>query len=330
MPSALSRLAALLRRLRRARPSSPPSGRPLALAPGSSLLVALPDTQIYSLHHPELFEAQTAWVAALAARHDVRFVVHLGDVVHTNTPEEWARAAAAMRRLDGVVPYAFAPGNHDYGPGGDASVRETPLGAYFSYDLLAAAPTFGGAFAPGRLDSTYHLFSAAGRDFLLLALEWAPRDEVLAWADGVMRAHPERLGILATHAYLNETDLRYDHTDRTHQQDYNPHLYRTAGGVNDGEEIWQKLVRHHRFVMTLNGHVLGRGVGYLASPTDRGTVCHQMLSNYQTRAQGGDGLLRIVELLADGRGVRVWTYSATRDLALDEPGQSLSFELPPR
>ena len=36
----------------------------------------------------------------------------------------------------------------------------------------------------------------------------------------------------------------------------------------------------------LNGHVLGDGLGYLASVTDKGNVCHQMLSNYQFRAAG--------------------------------------------
>ena len=47
--------------------------------------------------------------------------------------------------------------------------------------------------------------------------------------------------------------------------------------------------------MTFNGHVLGDGTGYLASVTDQGNICHQMLSNYQFRNLGGEGYLRMLE-----------------------------------
>jgi 3',5'-cyclic AMP phosphodiesterase CpdA len=291
---------------------------------GAFSLAVLPDTQIYSRSYPGLFLAQTGWIAAQAGARNIRFVIHLGDVVHENTPVEWERAARAMALLDGVVPYAIVPGNHDYGPNGSAATRQTGLNEYFSFAALSAEPTFGGAWQEGRLENTYHLFSGGGQDFILLALEWAPRDEVIAWGNEIMRSYPDRLGILATHAYLNQDGQRYDHRSVTSPQDFNPHLYSTPGPVNDGEELWQKLVRHHRFVMTLNGHVLGRSTGYLASRTDRGTTCHQMLSNYQTRAWGGDGYLRLIECLPN-QTVRVFAYSALHDRILPDPDHSFCF-----
>src|SRR5690606_32763068 len=167
-------------------------------------------------------------------------------------------------------PYAMAPGNHDYGPSGDASTRDSLYQEWFPFADAARMPSFGGAHEIGKLDNTYHLFEAGGYAWIAVMLEWGPRDEVVAWADEVMAQHPDRLGILVTHAYLNNNDRRYDHTDAEHPQHYNPHAYPTPGGVNDGEELWQKLVRRHRFVMTLNGHVLGDGTGYLASTNDQG------------------------------------------------------------
>ena len=214
-----------------------------AFTPGSSMMAVLPDTQIYSLQLPGLFDAQTGFIRNNQKRLDIQFVVNLGDITDQNTIVEWQRAAEAMSLLNGVVPYAIMGGNHDYGPSGNASTRDTYLNDYFSYDELSSFATFGGAFEEGKLDNTYHLFSIGGHNFVLLALEWGPRDEVVAWADRVMRDHPDREGILVTHAYLNNNDLRYDHTDTAHPQDYNPHLYGTPGGVNDGEELWQKLVR---------------------------------------------------------------------------------------
>jgi hypothetical protein len=80
----------------------------------------------------------------------------------------------------------------------------------------------------------------------LIALEWAPHDEAIA---GPTRScnDPEREGILITHAYLHNDDRRHDHANTDSHQRFNPHDYATPGGVNDGEELWQELVRRHRF-----------------------------------------------------------------------------------
>ena len=306
------------------------SGAEQRFTEGSEMIAVLPDTQVYSVRYPGLFVAQTAWLAQNAEPLNIRMALHLGDIVNNNTPMEWQRARNAMGLLDGVMPYVMVPGNHDYGPSGDASTRDTLLNEYFEYEPLSQVPGFGGAFEPGRMDNTFHTIEAWGRRFIILALEWGPRDEVLAWADEVMEAHPDHLGILVTHAFLNNNDRRYDHTDLLHSQSYNPHNYSTRGGVNDGEQIWQRLIRRHRFVMTLNGHVLGDGTGYLVSETDMGTRCHQMLVNWQMVQQGGEANLRLLELLPDGHTVRVHGYSPLHDRFLFAPDQSFEFTIDER
>lgn len=297
--------------------------------PGAWTIAVLPDTQVYSLRFPGVFTAQTGWVLANRERLDIRYAIQLGDIVNNNTPREWQNARDAMRLLDGAVPYALVPGNHDYGPSGDASTRDTLLNDYFEFDAHAAQPTFGGAMEPGRLDNTYHLFRAGGRDWIILCLEWAPRDSAVQWADSVMARHPGRLGILVTHAYMNNNDRRYDHTDKDHPQHYNPHEYRTPGPVNDGEQLWNKLVRKHTFVLTLNGHVLGDGTGYLASTSDRGLTVHQILANYQMRELGGEGYLRLLEFQPDGSTVRIKTYSPLFDRSMTAPDHHFTITLDP-
>jgi 3',5'-cyclic AMP phosphodiesterase CpdA len=293
---------------------------------GGYTFAVLPDTQVYSLLYPGIFDAQTSWIAANGKKRNIVYVLHLGDITNNNTPAEWGHAADALSMLDGVVPYAIVPGNHDYGPSGDASDRTTLMNDYISYEKLSAWPTFGGAYETGKLDNTYHLFSVGKRNFILLALEWGPRDEVIAWADHLMDLNPDRYGIMITHAYLNNDDRRYDYTDTAHPQDFDPHFYATPG-VNDGEELWQKLIRKHSFVMVLNGHVLGDGTGYLESTTDTGIVCHQMLSNYQFRDLGGEGYMRLVQVEADGKTVRVSSYSPLYDNYLSDADQTYSFTL---
>ena len=310
-----------------------PSATQPAFSAGSFMLAVMPDTQFYAQLFPGIYDAQVSWIVANAQRRRIAYVLHLGDIVNNNTPSEWQHAYQSMSLLDGVVPYALTTGNHDYGPSGDASTRDTLLNDYFPFAKQAAMPTFGGAYENGRLENTYHLFAAGGRDYIVLALEWGPREEVIAWARGVMDRYPDRYGILVTHAYMNNDDRRYDFTDKDHAQDFNPHGYGTPGGVTDGEELWQKLVRHYRFVFTLNGHVLGDGTGYLASVTDRGNTCHQILSNYQFRNLGGEGYMRLMEFLPDGQTVRVFTYSPLYDSFLVEADQNFSVTLdipPPR
>ncbi|WAS91180.1 metallophosphoesterase [Nannocystis punicea] len=309
-------------------PDLPPGPPPLPLfVEGSTTFVVLPDTQYYSLRFPGVFNSQTKWIARNAVDRNIAYAFHLGDLVQYNKESEWKRASAAMAELDGIVPYGVVPGNHDYGPSGDASTRETLLNQWFSFDDAELMPSFGGSYEPGKLDNTFHLFDAGGHSWVALLLEWGPRDGVVEWANDVMGLYPERLGILVTHAYLNHDDRRYDHTDDAHSQAYNPHHYDTMGGVNDGEELWQKLVRQHRFVLTLNGHVLGDGAGYLASVNDHGQVVHQMLSNYQHRPMGGEGFLRLLELEPDGRTMHVRTYSPWYDEYLTAADQNFTIEL---
>jgi hypothetical protein len=115
---------------------------------------------------------------------------------------------------------------------------------------------------------------------------------VVAWADQVNGSLPGSLrhpGDPTPTSTTTTPATNWD--DKAATQNYNPHWYGTGGGsINDGEQLWQKLVRRHAFVMTLNGHVLGDGTGYLASVTDKGNTCHQMLSNYQCRSLGRGGL----------------------------------------
>ena len=294
---------------------------------GSWVLGVIPDTQIYALRFPGLFELQTDWLARSAARLDIRFAVHLGDITDRNSPAEWDHARQAMSRLDGVIPYAIVPGNHDYGPNGNATTRDTLLNRFFVFRDFSSRPEFGGAMQMGRLDNTYHLFEAGQRKWVVLALEWGPRESTIEWANSVMSRYADRVGILITHAYMNNNNRRYDHTDDEHTQNWNPHNYRTPGGVNDGEELWQKLVRKHNFALVLNGHVLGDGTGYLASQNDTGTITHQMLSNYQMRQMGGEGYLRLIEFLPDGHTLRVRTYSPVYEKFLLDPDQHFEMRL---
>lgn len=153
---------------------------PLPFVPGSWTLAVLPDTQVYVMRHPELFDKQTRWIVEDSTKHNIAYVLHLGDIVNNNNPPQWTNAQRSMNILDGHVPYAMAPSNHDFGRNGSANDRTTLFNEFFPFEKYKKWPTFGGAMEEGMMENTYHLFNAGDRDWLVLALEWGPRNRVTA------------------------------------------------------------------------------------------------------------------------------------------------------
>lgn len=310
-------------------------GAPALPSQGAFTMVVLPDTQIYSESHPEQFLAQTEWIVAQRQERNIACVLHLGDITNRNTPREWENAARAMSRLDGQVPYFMAVGNHDYSEGGVCKDRTTRFNEYFPLEKYRDTPTFGGVYdkEPQRLENSYHLFSAGGRDFLVLALEFGPRADVVRWANEVAAKHRDRQAILITHAYMYSDDTRYDWAKYGSKQRWNPHSYgvakTTGDDVSDGEELWQTLVsRHENFILTLNGHVLNDGLARLVSKTPQGRDVSQVLVNFQMKPKGGDAWLRLLEFQPDGRTIEVCDYSPTRNQWNKSPQNRFKLGLP--
>jgi hypothetical protein len=301
---------------------APPPPKVLEFVPGSWSLAVLPDTQKYSRNVPGLYTAQTHWIARHKQQFNIQYVLHMGDVTDRNTPLEWQRAGEAMHELDGVVPYALASGNHDVTRLGKPNApRDTLLNRYFPPADFKKWPTFGGLMREDDLQNSYHLFSAGGADWLILALEWAPRNETVAWANAVLDKFPRRKTILITHAYMYFDDTRYDYLRKGKFQINNPHAYRLSEPVNDGQELWDKLVKMHNVPFVFSGHTYSTGSARLTSKNAAGRSVHQILSDYQFRLLGGEAYLRLVEFLPDGKTVHVKTYSPLYDRYLTEPDQ---------
>ena len=275
-------------------------------------IVLLPDTQKYlqNNNNPDIFTKQTQWIANNHLDQNIKFVMHEGDIVHNNNHAEWQLADTSMSLLDGVVPYSLLPGNHDMGPNGSAQVRDTTLyNQYFPVARYQNTPTFGGVYPgePDKYDNNYHIFSAGGTDWLVLSLEFGPRDPVIDWANDVVINHPNHRVIVVTHSYMYHDDSRHS------SQWTSPNSYGVAsgpGGVNDGEEMWNEFVKlHSNISFVFNGHVLGDGLGRMESVGDFGNSVYQIVTNYQSYNNGGDGYLRILEIDPSGNTFTAKSYS---------------------
>ena len=306
--------------------------------PGGFTLAILPDTQIYTWKHPETYLAQTKWIADNAKRYNIPYVLHVGDVTQHNTNHQWQIAAEAHALLDAKgIPSAITTGNHDLGPEGKASTRETAFAKFFPLDSFKKWPTFGGIYdkESDRTDNNYHLFEAGGRKWLILCLEFGPRDDVLRWGNEVVAKHPDRSAILVTHAYLRPDNTRFNRHAfiKVKNLDVNMGIDRyglatAKGGFNDGEDMWKKLASQHaNLALVVSGHVCF--TGRLDSVGQHGNSVHQMVVDYQNGKDGGQGFLRLLQFHPDGKRVSVSDYSPLLDQVGERKGTSYEFNIAP-
>jgi hypothetical protein len=292
-------------------------------------VVVLPDTQNYTDSSfggaPEYFYEQTKWIRKNRKKLNIVMVAHAGDIVqHARARSEWEIASEAFETIDGVVPYILCLGNHDIaddqgeGPG----ARETLLNDYFPPSRFIGNRLYRKHFEaeperhfsePGRSDNYYLCFAGGGMRFLIMALEFKPRNEVLAWANEVVAEHPEHRCIVVTHGYLDEGARR--------------RIGEYAIEGNGPEEIWEKLVsQHENMFMVLCGHILGESV--LTSAGAAGNAVHQILADYQNDyvGQGGGGYLRIMTFIPDEKKIEILTYSPSLGAHLTRPKSQFVLE----
>ena len=292
-------------------------------------IAVIPDTQ-YATEATVLppsgetaFATQTRWLAENATALDLAFVLHEGDLVDDACKGvQWQRAIDAMANLsDAGIPYAISAGNHDVryypyqpDPCTDGPPVDHPADfiSAFPLDAMAAQPTFGGSFSPTDGLNTFSTFTAGGAKYLVLALEFGPRAEVLDWALGVVRAHLDHHAILLTHDLIGPDGL-----------------LRGGGSTSDdalpkpprltGEEVWQRLVEPASTIeLTLNGHVTEGIAGRSVADNAAGLPVYRLLANYQTLDDGQTGYLRLLTFHPDTGTVDVRTYSPVLDAYLTD------------
>ncbi|PYR56190.1 MAG: hypothetical protein DMF91_22500, partial [Acidobacteria bacterium] len=277
-------------------------------------LVTLPDTQFYSQFttYAATFTAQTNWIVANRVPLNIAFVSHLGDVTQDidQFEAEWQRADTSMSVLDANgIPYGMSPGNHDESAAGVANFYDQ----YFpvSRFLNPSHPWYIGYLGQEAGDpvnrqnkNNYELFSVGGLDFLVIHVEFDWPNYAVTWADKIIKRYPNRRVILSTHLFLNTSNAR-----PTAAQ------FRTDG--TSAEAVWQQIIKPNCNVfMVINGHYPGEG--RRTDLNNCGQPVHQVLMDYQSRANGGDGWLRYFTFKPSENKIYAFTYSPTRSAPAGE------------
>jgi hypothetical protein len=266
-------------------------GRKLYATPAPPFtIVALPDTQNYSMSYPATFTAQTQWIVNNRQALNIAYVGHEGDIINnSDQTAQWNNANTSLSIFDTVpdLPFGLCIGNHDENP------MYTPSGTvafntYFPYTRYQSRPWYGGHYGTDN-DNHYILFSAGGMDLIAVHFEYddARPQAVFDWAIDLLQNHyPNRRAIVVSHSILN-VDASFTSQGAT---TYNalkvcPNLFLMLCGHNHGEA---------RRADTYNGHTV-----------------YSVLADYQSDANGGNGYLRILQFTPADNSINVSTYSPT-------------------
>ncbi|MGW0945498.1 LamG-like jellyroll fold domain-containing protein [Streptomyces sp. NPDC002623] len=251
-------------------------------------LAVMPDTQ-YLFDGPSIdkepIEASLRYLLEHGRDENIVFLSHLGDLTENGATNEVAAISEAFGLLDRRgVGYSVLAGNHDVKSSTTDQRGATPYLDAFGPQRFQGKSTFGGASPDGY--NTFHLFRAAGREWMVLALDWRLSDKGYAWAADVLARHPRTPVVLTTHELVVEDDALSAY----------------------GRQLWDRLIADHdQIFLTLNGHYwpAGRATRKNAAGHD----VHLHLTNYQNRYFGGAAMIRLYRFDLDRNVIDVETVS---------------------
>ncbi|GAB7303394.1 hypothetical protein MAFF212519_12530 [Clavibacter michiganensis] len=255
-------------------------------------IAVLPDTQYLfdgKSIHPEPLEASLRYVLAERDRHNIVFLAHLGDVTQNGAANEIQAASAQFTLLDKAgAAWSVLAGNHDVDGSTDDQRGRTPYLDAFGPKRFRKSPSYRGSSPDGY--NSFHTFTAGGRDWLVLALDWRTSARGVEWARGVLAAHPTLPVILTAHDIV---DSKPD-----------------GSAVLDdyGQGLWDSFIsQHDQIFLTLNGHYWKPGRTTMTNRAGHDVAMH--LVNYQDRYYGGAAMIRLYHVDLERNAIDVETLS---------------------
>lgn len=282
------------------------------------VVIALPDTQNYtSISSPsDLYTRQTQWILDNTETMNIKFVTHLGDLVNSpSSQSQWLRCTDAMNLMNNRMPYGTCPGNHDLATGdtnyitrfGPTPTHSSSIGRWVDPDNSQTYHWYRGASPRGY--SSYQIVTVNGRDHMFMHLDMDTPDQDLAWAAGVLAAHPKTLTMVTTHNYLAESGGSGIYGSGTGQRGRTAQANISIGpDRNRPLDVFNAVVKpFNQVYMVICGHNFA--TYNIQATNDAGKQVHEVLVDYQSLPNGGNGFLRIMEFRPQQNQIVNTSYS---------------------
>jgi len=295
-------------------------------------VIAVPDTQrmVAQVDGGSLAMATSEfnWIKDNEFSENIRLVTGEGDIVNSgDSVQEWTNADTLYRILDETtIPYAPVMGNHDYDIGNGmvgADRASQNYNHYFGPQRFAGRPWYGqSTFPAGQGDSFYVTFDVGARHYMVLALEFLPRAEAIAWAQSVLDAHHGVQVILLTHGYLNADASRISVDD--YAETGLSYWGLSPATASDGNQLWNELIRKNpSIVAVICGHTWPTQASRDDDDDDLDQT-PQLKADFEGDGRGGSGMLRIMKFYPGQNRIDVSSYSPYFDQWLVDPTNQFS------
>ena len=280
--------------------------------------VVLPDEQKVNSNYPGYFGMITDWILDNKDLYNIKGMLSVGDLTEGNAMNEWIRAKSAISRLNGVVPYVLAPGNHDYMNNTKAAFnsayeRRTD---YFDYMFPESEQqkyaNYGGSF-DGSLINSYYKITTDNYKYIIMSLEIYPRDEVLEWANRIVSENPDHRVLVATHSHLDADGTRSERGESGGSEWY---AFNDPENSNDANDVWNKFIKlHANIMMFISGHNSNSNTLYNKLKGDNGNTVYELLIDNQDDDINYKGVGNVLILGFDEEDgtVGVTNYSTLRN-----------------
>ncbi|MBO5897606.1 MAG: hypothetical protein J6R04_01215 [Clostridia bacterium] len=286
------------------------------VTPGSYSIAVIPDIQELSMTYPDKLNTVMQWIADNREKENILFAADMGDVTWNghlavnpaSAPKEFENARHGFDILkDAGVEFSISYGNHDFTPASGNTPRNTDMyNEYFPYEYFSDQASFGGSQESGRSDNMYYYVKAPKVNYLIVALEYSPDAETIAWANEVVASHPDHTVIVTVHDYLKGNGTRWD----------------------SGTKLWHELLKKHENILfLLCGHdwsteysgdlVMRKDKG------DNGNTVYQVMTNAQDidQSRKGVGTLLLLRFSEDGSIIDFNYFSPVSGYAFREVNQ---------
>jgi len=279
------------------------------------VIPVIPDTQGEVNYQPAMYTSQMEWLASHRDSLRIPIVLHVGDVVDYNNTVEYQRGSDGFSLLDKAkIPYAITLGNHDTGAVGENKESAAPgntnknlrnTSRFNSYFPMGRFTLQKDRFEANKSDNATYTFKAGGLNWLVIALEFCPRQGAVNWANQILDNYPNHNAIILTHYFLTAKG----------------EISKDNAGYGDLtiQSVYDQLIKKHpNVILVLSGHV--DNSAWRDDIGEKGNHIYQILQDYQFENNGG-GYIRLLEIDPEAKTISAKMYSPHLKKTLEDASQ---------
>ena len=292
-------------------------------------IVVLPDTQQYAEDssdpenpatsaEPQEIQDVMDWISSNKSSWNIQLVLQSGDIVnHGPNINEWNIVDGWYDTLDSTgIPYAVVPGNHDY-------IKPINNRDSVNYNTYFPTTRFDCSswsncgniefFETGKTDNLFYTLTIQDEDYIVLTLEFQPRDSVVTWADSVLTTHSDKKAIILTHDFMDEGG------------NFGSSTFPGLIDANSPRDLYDDLMsQHSNIFLVINGHH-ARGA---SRRFDSGTGAHYLFFDPMLKDWGDLGLMRLLVVSPSNKTIRVMTHSPDSNIYRNDYQNLFTLDLP--